>query len=228
MSRKWKKFEELTRKCYMAMAGLEKSRNCWDEAFEALKETLDAERKEDPEYAAELYQLDDVTDYEYDVEGWLEDYLDDLDMRESKEKLLEVCNELLGLFRWGEDKPSDIRFMKVSALKNLGRAEEAEAFCEWWLGEEPDNYVAVAAEIYLLLEIRNMEAAEQLIQQHIHEDTKCTGENDVLFSAAATYYKVAGKKEEEERVQKKLDAYEEELEMLFDGFDGEDDELEFF
>ena len=48
---------------------------------------------------AELYQLDEETDYAYDIQGWLEDYLDDLDMRESKEKLLEVCDELIGMFR---------------------------------------------------------------------------------------------------------------------------------
>ena len=54
MSRKWKKFGELTRKCYMDLAGLEKSLNCWDEAFEALKEAVAAERREEPEYAAEL------------------------------------------------------------------------------------------------------------------------------------------------------------------------------
>ena len=212
MSRKWKKFGELTRKCYMDLAGLEKSLNCWDEAFEALKEAVAAERREEPEYAAELYALDEETDYEYDVQGWLEDYLDDLDMRESKEKLLEVCDELIGLFRWEEEKPSDIRFLKASALKSLGRAEEAVAFCEKWLDQEPDDYVAVAAGIYAFLEIRNMEAAEGLIRQHIHEDTECTDENDILFTAAATYYKAAGKKEEEKRIQKALDEYEEQLE----------------
>ena len=219
MSRKWKKFGELTGKCYMSLAGVEKSLNCWDEAFEALKEAVAAERKEEPEYAAELYELDEETDYEYDVQGWLEDYLDDLDMRESKKKLLEVCDELIGLFRWEEEKPSDIRFLKASALRDLGRAEEAAAFCEKWLAREPDDYMAVAAGIY---------AAEGLIRQHIHEDTKCTDENDILFTAAAIYYKAAGKKEEEERIQKELDEYEEELEALFAGFGGEDDELEFF
>ncbi|MCI8789202.1 MAG: hypothetical protein HFH92_08860 [Lachnospiraceae bacterium] len=64
---------------------------------------------------AELYQLDEETDYAYDIQGWLEDYLDDLDMRESKEKLLEVCDELIGMFRWEEEKPSDIRFLKNAA-----------------------------------------------------------------------------------------------------------------
>ena len=36
-------------------------------------------------------------------------------MRESKEKLLEVCDELIGMFRWEEEKPSDIRFLKNAA-----------------------------------------------------------------------------------------------------------------
>ena len=113
-------------------------------------------------------------------------------------------------------------------MRDLGRAEEAAAFCEKWLAREPDDYMAVAAGIYAFLEIRNMEAAEGLIRQHIHEDTKCTDENDILFTSAAIYYKAAGKKEEEERIQKELDEYEEELEALFAGFGGEDDELEFF
>ncbi|MCI8789201.1 MAG: hypothetical protein HFH92_08855 [Lachnospiraceae bacterium] len=44
MGRKWRMFVELTRKCYMAMAGLEEAYGCWDEAFEALKAAVAAER----------------------------------------------------------------------------------------------------------------------------------------------------------------------------------------
>ena len=102
------------------------------------------------------------------------------------------------------------------------------AFCEKWLAEEPDDPVAATAGIYMYLERRDMEAAERLIRQYIHEDTECTDENDILFTAAATYYKAAGKKEEEKRIQKALDEYEEQLEELFGGFGGEDDGLEFF
>ncbi len=86
---------------------------------------------------AELYQLDEETDYAYDIQGWLEDYLDDLDMRESKEELLEVCDELIGMFRWEEEKPSDIRFLKSAALKSLGRTEEAAAQSKKIGGEKP-------------------------------------------------------------------------------------------
>lgn len=229
MSSKWKKFGELTRRCYMSMAGLEKRGNCWDEAFEALREALAGERMAEPEFGTELYLLDEERDYEYDIQGWLEDYLDDLDMRESRGKLLEVCNQLLELFRWEEERPSHIKSLKVSALKDLGRMEEAEAFCGKWLADDSDDSLAVAAEIYMFLERRNMEAAEKLIQAHIHEDTECTDENDVVFTAAAAYYKATGMKEEEKSVQKALDAYEEQLEKFYSGFDGiEEDELAFF
>ena len=110
-NKKWKEFDKLSRKCYMQMAGLEEACGCWDQAFEALKAVVVDERGREPEYAPELYLLDEDTDYEYDVQGWLEDYLDDLDMREDKEKLLGVCDELVSMFCWEEDKPSDIRFL---------------------------------------------------------------------------------------------------------------------
>lgn len=228
MNSKWKRFEALTGRCYMSIAGLEKGRNCWDETFDALKEAVAWARKERPGYGAELYLLDEETDYEYDVQGWLEDYLDELDMRGRKEKLLEVCDQLLELFRWEEERPSDIKALKVSALKGLGRMEEAVAFCGEWLEEDPDDPVAVATGIYMFLEIRDMEAAEKLIREHIHGDTECTDQNDVLFTAAATYYKIAGKKEEESRIQKALDAYEKEMEEFFGGFDEDEGEMEFF
>lgn len=37
------------------------------------------------------------------------------------EKLLSVCDKLLGLFAWEEDKPSDLRFRKASVLKEWGK-----------------------------------------------------------------------------------------------------------
>lgn len=85
-------------------------------------------------------------------------------MREEKEKLLKTCDELLKLFHWEEDKPSDIKFLKASALSSLGRKEEAVKFCKEWLAQEPDNLVAVTANVYTLLAACDMEAAEKLIR----------------------------------------------------------------
>lgn len=223
-NRKWKEFEKLTGKCYMALGMGETNYEIWDRAFEVLKEIIADGKGRQPEYAAELYLLDEITDYEYDVQGWLEDYLDDLDMRENKDKLLKVCDELLDMFCWEEESPADIKFLKSSALCCLGRKDEAVEFCKEWLEEDPDNLVAVSSNIYTLLEVHDMETAEKLIKQHIHEDTECGDENDILFEAAVAYYKAVGNKKEMKRLDKAREEYDKEIGRILMGFDGDEDD----
>lgn len=224
--KKWKEFGKLTETCYVDLGMGTVNHEVWDRAFEVLKEIVADGRGRQPEYAAELYLLDEITDDEYDVQGWLEDYLDDLDMRENKDKLLKVCDELLGMFCWKEDAPSDIKFLKSSALSSLGRKDEAVRFCKEWLEEDPDNLVAVSANVYALLETHDMEKAEKLIKQHIHEDTECGDENDILFEAAVAYYKAAGNKKEMKRLDKAREEYYKDITRILRELDGnEDDEF---
>lgn len=75
-------------------------------------------RGEDPDYAKELSDLEDDTEFVHDISGWLEDYLDELDMNQQYEKLQKVCDKLLAVFAGEEDKPSEIRFLKSSALSS--------------------------------------------------------------------------------------------------------------
>lgn len=207
--------------------------DCWDKAFEVLKDIVADGRNERADYASELYQLDEMTDYEYDVQGWLEDYLDELDIREEKGKILKVCDTLLDMFRWKEDNPSEIRFMKAMTLQGLGENAAAVDFCRHWLEEEPDNIVAVTANVYVYTANGDMKEAEELIQEHIKEDTQCTEENDILFTAAAAYYKVSGNKKAYKRMDDALEAYDKYMEELFLGdgedewFDWDDDDLPF-
>lgn len=225
-NKKWKEFEKLTGTCYVDLGMGTVNHEIWDRAFEILKEIVADEKIKQPESVAELYLLDETTDDQYDVQGWLEDYLDDLDMRENKDELLKVCDELLSMFCWEEDVPSDIKFLKSSALRSLGRKDEAAKFCEEWLEEEPDNLVAVAANVYAFLETRDMEKAEKLIKQHIHEDTECGEENDILFEVAVAYYKVAGNKKEMKRLDKAREEYFKSIAQLFREFGiDEDDEF---
>lgn len=125
-----KKFGQLTEKCYENMAGIEKNAGCWQQAFETLQEIVKNERENDKGFASELYLLDDMTDYAYDVDGWLEDYLDELDMWEEYETLLQSCDWLLQNFGWTEGSATDLYFLKSTALRNLGKKREADTFCE--------------------------------------------------------------------------------------------------
>lgn len=207
-SNKWKEFLDLSQECYLTLTGAHKDRECWDKAFRVLKEIVTAERSEHPERIMGPYQLDEDTDYEYDVQGWLDDFLDDLDMHEEYEKLLNVCEELLELFLWEKGGASDIKFVKTSALHSLGRNDEAVRFCRQWLSEDEDNIYAVAANIYANTAVRDMESAEELIRRHIPEGTQCTHENDMLFTAAATCYEEVDDQKKKVRIDQEIAAYE--------------------
>ncbi len=225
MNRKWKKFRDLTGKCYENMAGISRDKTCWEQAFSLLKEIIADERSNNAEFAPELYELDEVTDYEYDVQGWLEDYLDELDMWNDHEALLRSCEELLELFRWKKICSSDIQFMKVSSLNALNRHGEAVAYCRGWIEKEPDNIMAVTAGIYACISDKKMEEAEKLIHKYMDEDTECTEENDILFIAASRYYQAVGNKKEQKRIDALLEEYDRQLEEYF--MEYEDDELLF-
>lgn len=221
---KWKQFGKLTGKCYVNMARSVEDLKCWDDTFALLLEIVADGRSEDPQYAAELYQLDELTDYEYDVQGWLEDYLDEMDMREDKKKVLKICDTLLDLFRWKEETPSELRLMKAESLSALGRNDEAVELCRHWLEEDPEDITAVTACVYAYMASRDMEAAEKLIREHISEDTQCTEENDILFTAAAAYYKASDNEKEYKRIDDALEAYDEYLGEFFMGMDEDGDE----
>ncbi|MDE6923700.1 MAG: hypothetical protein K2P59_00360, partial [Acetatifactor sp.] len=68
-NKKWKEFEKWTEKCFSVMAGMQNDRECWDKAFQVLKEIVSAERSAQPERIMAPFHLDDDTDYEYDVQG---------------------------------------------------------------------------------------------------------------------------------------------------------------
>ena len=225
MNRQWKKFDELAEQCYTDMIRNTADMTNWNNGFQLLTEIISDGRAENPDFAKELYLLDDETDYRHDVQGWLEDYLDELDMREMYSRLETVCRKLLKIFEWKEEYPSDIRFMLASALGNQGRVEEARKYCEDWETQEKDNPLAAAALIYSLLRMKDYEGAEEIVRQHIEEDTICSEENDVIFTAALQLYKANGNKKMEKKMDDALEEYDKALERYFMGLD--DEGLEF-
>lgn len=72
-NKKMEKFRQLTEKCYDNMVMFSEDSDCWQQAFELLKEIVLEERKQKPGFGLELEKLEDETDYAYDISGWLED-----------------------------------------------------------------------------------------------------------------------------------------------------------
>lgn len=225
MNRQWKRYDQLMEKCYLGMAGGGTDIKDWNDCFDVLIQIIENERESNPDSGRELDLLDDETDYRHDVQGWIEDYLDELDMREMYSRLETVCRKLLKIFEWKEEYPSDIRFMLASALGNQGRVEEARRYCEDWETQEKDNPLAAAALIYSLLRMKDYEGAEEIVRQHIEEDTICSEENDVIFTAALQLYKANGNKKMEKKMDDALEEYDKALERYFMGLD--DEGLEF-
>lgn len=227
-NKKWKQFGKLTEKCYNNMIGVEKDGSCWVQAFELLMEIVREERQTNPSYASELEMLEEVTDYEYDIQGWLGDCLDELDMREEHRTLLKMCDDLLDMFTWPEYTGSDIKMRKAAVMAALGQKKEAAEFCKKWLQKESENIVAAAAGVYAFIEVKAFEEAEKLVERFILDKSKCTDENDIMFTAASTLYQVTGKKKEKRVIDKAMKEYEKYLEDYYESFEFDDEDEEFF
>lgn len=50
----------------------------WMQAWELLKEKVLDNKEKNQGLVPEIYEIDEATDYEYDIEGWLDDLTDEL------------------------------------------------------------------------------------------------------------------------------------------------------
>jgi len=207
-NKKWKQFEKLTDQCYMDMIGSDKDGICWEKAFELLMEIVREERQKEPNCFQEVYMLDEATDYKYDISEWLEDCLDEIDMREEYEVLFCMCDTLLSLFSWPDYIGSDLKFRKSCVLEALGRKNEAVSFCCKWFEKEPENIMAATAYVYALIGAKEYETAEKLIHQFIIDESECLEENEIMFRAASKYYGAIGDKTKKKQLDKVLKEYE--------------------
>ena len=225
----WIKLNKLIEQCYDNMIGANPDDSCWWKAFDELKKIILKKRKEDPSFCRQIEMIDEETDYQCDIQGWLEDCLDELDMREEYEILLSICTDLLRLFEWPDYTDSDICFMKASSLRALGRVDEAVKFCCQWLAEESENPVAAASGIYSYIKADNFTEAEKLVEKFISDEDECDDENYVVFNAASKLYETKGDLERKQHFEDAMQNYDKALEEellsdLNDIDDGWDDD----
>lgn len=231
-NRKWKQFDALAEKCEDNMIGLYGNNACWKEAYLTLKDIIKEGRKNNPDFPKKLYELDDATDFEHDIQSFLDDYFDTLSMYEKYETILDSADEMLQLFEWDESNIADIYFHKADALSLLNREKEAVEFCQAWLNEYPGNLSAATALIYAMVKQHNsdgtpLDAARKLVEKYIHPDTDCTDSNDILFMAASVLYETSGDKETHTQIENRIKEYEEKLDELITDYETEDDWLTF-
>lgn len=220
----WKKLNKMTGDCYMNMIGTENDDSCWEKTFDHLIACVQEERVSTPNFAAELDLVDDETDYEYGVSDWIEDCLDEIDMRKQYEVLLRMCDTLLRTFSWPEYSGSDLKFRKSVVLGQLGRQKERVKFCEVWLKKEPENVMAATAAVYAWITVKAYDEAETWIHKFIPNDSECCEENEIMFRAAARYYGAIGDKKKQKKLDKVLEEYEAYVDQCLEEWCGDDED----
>ncbi len=224
MSKLWKRFSRFTEQGYHNMISGGKDNSVWHKAFNTLVKAIEEERSKNPDFGKELFQVDDETDFEYGVEDWLMDYLDELEMWKMNDKRYKVCEKIISLFAWEEQSPADYRFQMASALEAQGKEDEAVAFCEKWYEEEPEVQLSAVALIYAKVNANDYGGAEQLVEKYISKGEECTEDNELVYRAAVKLYEVKGDNKTAEQMKESLEKYEEEVEQeLMEEFDGWDD-----
>ena len=197
-NKRWKQFDAFAEKCEENLYGKNKNNSCWQEAYSILKDIVKEGRKKNPDFPKKLYELDELTDFEHDVVGFVDDYF-----------------EMMKIY-------------KASALSLLNRKKEAVEFCQAWLNDYPDNIYAVTALIYAMVNSYKhgddtpLDSARELIEKYIQPDTECTDDNDILFTAASILYEAIGDKEAQKQVDDRLNAYEAQLDEMMEKFDDND------
>ena len=78
------------------------------------------------------------------------------------------------------------------------------------------------------MDMKKLDAAEELVNRFIDDRSECTEENDIMFTAASKLYQVMGKRKEKKQIDKVLCEYEEYLKKYFMGMDDEDEEMDFW
>ena len=173
MNKQWKLFAKLSEQCYSDMASGKIHLSIWDQCYQQLKDIIQEEREQNPEYAQELYEIDDNNDFLFGVEEWLLDYQDMLDTMREHKRLQTVCEELIAMFQWREDSPTNLRFHIMIALQEQEKYQEAYTYGERWYQEESDNPYAAAALIYARMGVDDFKGAEEVVERFIPEGTAC-------------------------------------------------------
>lgn len=220
----WATFQHLSEQCYLQIAGINKDASCWERAYEQFKQIAKSVQGENDGERKRLIEIDDSTDFEFDLAGWLEDYMDFLGVKKQYDKLIQVCDEVLELFAWDEGEDSEILFQKIITYGLLEENEKAYELSKEWLIEQPNNILADAALIHACIALKKLEEAEQIVKKYINSKTKCNEDNDIIFVAAHILSVVKGDKKEEKRLEKEMQRYEQRLKEEFFALEEDDDD----
>ena len=181
-------------------------------------------RAENAGMPMDIFEVDEVTDYEYDLGEWIEDMMLSYQRMGKHEKCIRFCREVLETFSWKNASPAMFKRCIGECLLALGKTEEGDQWYEDWLGSEWDPDAAIAGTFYWMAR-RNYGKAEQILDR-ILEESEGTADYDGFYRSAAVFYRQMGKEKKAEAFDRMEEEYAERLKKMENDF--EDWKLPFF
>lgn len=142
---KWHIFEDMTAKCYKALDNGDIIKECWYGAFDVLLEIIAEDREKYPDCYGELAEIDQKTEYKYNVQGWVDDYFKKMNELGDYNRIHQDGLRLIDAFQWRQQSPAQIKLRVMNAMDRLGMHEAAQRYSEEWVGQEPDGMNALLA-----------------------------------------------------------------------------------
>lgn len=191
----------------------------WEKAWEIVKEKV-----RNAEMPLEIYEVDEATDYEYNLEEWISEMTDSYRRMGEDDRCISFCKEVIDTFAWRQFPPSEFKNCIGNCLMELGRLEESDAWYEAWLeeGREPD---AVTACTGYWMARREYRRAEELLDHILKE---CEGGNDYdgFYAIGAEYCRQIGQEKKAGEFDRMQEEYEERMKEYETEY--EDWEMPFF
>ena len=159
---------------------------CWLEAWDKTKENVNQ-----AEIRLGISAVDEATDYEYDIGGWLYEMELELFNAKAHEIRIQFCHEVLDTFVWEYDDYGGFKAAIGESLNALGRRDEGKKWFEDWLEQEPHHPEAINGYAMSLAEEGKAKEAYRLVDQELG-DGPCTMENEALFHSAVQLTKALG------------------------------------
>lgn len=190
----------------------------WFKAWEAVKNfVIDTfyHGNPNPKRKKTLIEIDDETDFKYNLYEWLDEMVLNLEYANVPEKRIQFCKEVMDLFDWSEEAPDSYKAAIAEALAAQGKMEECLAYYEAWISEEPDSIQCIISNFHMLIQQEDYVTAKQLLEKNLRKNSKCTYENDVLFYAAVFLYQKLGDSKNERKYREVLKKYEQDYSATY-------------
>lgn len=177
----------------------------WLKAWEILKKLING-----AEMPLGISDLDEATDYEYGLEGWLQDMVMELGNAGEHEKRLRFCREVIELFSWQYEDNGGYKLAVAESLYALDHKAEVDVYLNEWLAQEPRNADAINAKSVCLEADGKDEEAYDWLEQEIG-DQSCTLDNDILFARICWLGEKLGRTDKLNYYREKYEKFQESL-----------------